>query len=95
MGMFMIMYQRPCAPYLTIIYNSMWYLETGNDITDPARVADPHHFNADPNPAFQFIADPDPAFRFDGQIRILLLIAMGIFVHWFVNLPLQDSILSL
>jgi hypothetical protein len=71
-------------------------LETENDKTDPARVADPHHFNADPNPAFHFNADPDPAFRFDGRIRILLLIAvMGIFVHWFENPPLQDSILSL
>ncbi len=24
------------------------------------RVADPHHFNADPNSAFHFSADPDP-----------------------------------
>ncbi len=33
------------------------------------RVADPHHFNADPDPepdpAFHFNADPDPAFHFN------------------------------
>jgi hypothetical protein len=27
-----------------------------------SRVADPHWFNADPDPAFFLIADPDPAF---------------------------------
>jgi hypothetical protein len=27
------------------------------------RVADPHHFNADPAPASNFNADPDPAFH--------------------------------
>jgi hypothetical protein len=27
-------------------------------------VADPHHFNADPDPAFRFNADPDPAVHF-------------------------------
>jgi hypothetical protein len=33
--------------------------------TYKSRVADPHHLNADPNPAFQFNADPDPAFHFN------------------------------
>jgi hypothetical protein len=28
------------------------------------RVADPHHFNPDPDPVFHFNADPDPAFQF-------------------------------
>ncbi len=28
-----------------------------------ARLADPHHFNADPDPAFHFNADSDPAFH--------------------------------
>jgi hypothetical protein len=28
-------------------------------------VADSHHFDADPDPAFHFDADPDPAFHFD------------------------------
>ncbi len=28
---------------------------------EASRVADPHHFNADPDPAFYFDADPDPA----------------------------------
>jgi hypothetical protein len=32
---------------------------------DIPRVADPHHFNADPDPAFHFNADPDPAFHFN------------------------------
>jgi hypothetical protein len=30
-----------------------------------ASVADPHHFDADPDPAFLFDANPYPAFRFD------------------------------
>jgi hypothetical protein len=33
--------------------------------TDPARVADPHYVNADPDPAFQFHADQDQAFHFN------------------------------
>jgi hypothetical protein len=40
----------------------------------PNRVADPHHFNADPDLAFHFNADPhhfnedpDPAFRFNAD----------------------------
>jgi hypothetical protein len=28
---------------------------------------DPHHFNADPDPAFRFNADPDPAFHFNAD----------------------------
>jgi hypothetical protein len=28
------------------------------------RVADPHHFNADPDPVFHLNADPDPTFYF-------------------------------
>ncbi len=31
------------------------------------RVADPHHFNADPDPAIHFNADPDPAFHFNAD----------------------------
>ncbi len=31
------------------------------------RVADPHHFNADPDPAFHFNADPDLAFHFNAD----------------------------
>ena len=31
------------------------------------RVADPHHFNADPDPAFHLSADPDPAFHFNAN----------------------------
>jgi hypothetical protein len=31
------------------------------------RVADPHHFNADPDPAFNYNADPDPAFHFSAD----------------------------
>jgi hypothetical protein len=30
-------------------------------------VADPHHFDADPNPAFHFDADPDPTFHSDAD----------------------------
>ncbi len=28
-------------------------------------MSDPHHYNADPDPAFRFHADPDPAFHFN------------------------------
>ncbi len=31
------------------------------------RVADPHHFNADPDPAFHFNGDPYPAFHFSAD----------------------------
>jgi hypothetical protein len=33
----------------------------------PDRVADPHHFNADPNPAFHLNADPDSAFHLNAD----------------------------
>ncbi len=33
----------------------------------PSRIVDPHHFNADPDPAFHFNADPDPAFHFNAD----------------------------
>jgi hypothetical protein len=49
---------------------SMGYLETENDKTDPAGMADPHHFNADPHPAFQFNSDPDPPFHFPDQASL-------------------------
>jgi hypothetical protein len=29
------------------------------------RVADPHHFNAEPDPSFYFNMDPDPTFHID------------------------------
>jgi hypothetical protein len=32
-----------------------------------ARVPDPHHLNANPDPAFPFNADPDPAFHFNAD----------------------------
>ncbi len=36
----------------------------------PAKVADLHHFNADPDPSFHFTADPDPApVQSDGNLR--------------------------
>ncbi len=34
---------------------------------DATMVADPYHFNADPDPAFNFIAAPDAAFHFNGD----------------------------
>jgi hypothetical protein len=35
-----------------------------------SRVADPHHFNADPDPAFHLNVDPDPApHQSDGNLR--------------------------
>jgi hypothetical protein len=30
-------------------------------------VTDPHHFDADPDPACHFDADPDPTFHFDAD----------------------------
>ncbi len=32
-----------------------------------SRVADPTHFNADPDPAFNLNADPGPAFHFNAD----------------------------
>jgi hypothetical protein len=31
--------------------------------TVPSSVADPHHVDVDPNPAFNFVADPDHTFH--------------------------------
>ncbi len=31
-------------------------------------VADPHHFDPDPNPACHFDADPDPAYHFNADL---------------------------
>jgi hypothetical protein len=48
---------------------------------DVGRVADPHDFNADPDPAFDFNADTDPYTAFLMRIRIRflsLIIVMGI-----------------
>jgi hypothetical protein len=39
-----------------------------------SRVADPHHFNADPGPAFYFIADPDPSAPHHGDAHLRPLI---------------------
>ncbi len=50
-----------------------------------SRVADPHHFNADPDPAFHLKADPDPSFHFNAdldpafqvkRIRILFIVSV-------------------
>jgi hypothetical protein len=35
-----------------------------------ARVADPHHFNADPDPGFHFNTNPDPAFHSNADPRV-------------------------
>jgi hypothetical protein len=72
-----------------------------------ARVADPHNFNADPNPAIHFNVDPDTdtVFHFNAnpvriQIVLLPLIKeMRIFDHWSTDPPgpiisLQASIVS-
>ncbi len=37
-----------------------YWVRTELEILSIARVSDPHHFSADPNPAFHFNADPDP-----------------------------------
>ncbi len=58
-------------------------------------VADPHQFNADPNPDFQFYADPYPAI-FLLWIRILFLILFKVIKSVTTGLQsLQDSILNL
>jgi hypothetical protein len=33
-------------------------------------VADPPHFNADPDPSFHFKADPDPIFHFNVDLDL-------------------------
>jgi hypothetical protein len=47
------------------------------------RVADPHHFNANPNPGFHFDANPDPAFhsKADPRIRIQIPKIMRIRIY--------------
>jgi hypothetical protein len=44
--------------------------------THDSSVADPHHFNANPNPSFHVAADPDPTYHFDadGNLRPLVYI---------------------
>ncbi len=32
------------------------------NVSEGSSIADPHHFDADPDPAFEFDADPDPDF---------------------------------
>jgi hypothetical protein len=54
------------------------------------RVAYPHHFKADPDPAFRFNADTDPAFPFntDPDPAFLLIIkVMQICDHLYADLP--------
>jgi hypothetical protein len=43
------------------------WLTTNRELADVARVADPHHFNADPDPAFHLNADLDPACHFNAD----------------------------
>jgi hypothetical protein len=38
------------------------YIATGRSI-----IADPHHFDANPDPTCLFDADPDPIFQFDAD----------------------------
>jgi hypothetical protein len=40
--------------------------------SDIGRVADPHHFIADPDPSFYYNADLDPAFHFNADPVLLL-----------------------
>jgi hypothetical protein len=45
------------------------YKEVREQVQSSAKdkVLDPHHFNADPDPAFHFNEDPDPNFHFDAD----------------------------
>ena len=36
-------------------------------MNNKSSVADPHHLDADPDPAFHLDADPDPTFQFDAD----------------------------
>ncbi len=42
--------------------------KTGISYDQGCGVADPHHFNANPDPAFHFNANPDPAFHFNADL---------------------------
>jgi hypothetical protein len=46
-----------------------YFITTASLLVILCRVADPHHFNADPDPVSHFIADPvpDPAFHFNAD----------------------------
>jgi hypothetical protein len=77
-----------CRSGLHTQENTLQHRETkqskGEDFT--YMVADQHHFNADPDPAFHINADPDPIFTLM-RIRILLFIkAMRICDHWSIAL---------
>ncbi len=67
---------------------------TGNLLVLESRVADPHHFNADPDPAFHFNADPDPApHQNDAYLRPGLQNLKGsILICRFLGLPDPDPL---
>jgi hypothetical protein len=56
----------PHAIYQICYFREKIYLNIVNNFYLLALVGlDPHHFNADPDPAFHFNEDPDPAFYFN------------------------------
>jgi hypothetical protein len=51
------------------------------------KIADPHHFNADPDPAFHIDADPDPASHFNEDPNPASLQVMGNCDFWYIEPP--------
>ncbi len=55
-----------------------------HELSDPTSVADPHQFEANPDPACHFDADPDtdPTFNFDAErLKILKVLKEGLIPH--------------
>jgi hypothetical protein len=55
-------YRAGSDPYETDADPKHWF---SLDISILISVADPDHFDADPDPAFHFDTDPDPTFHLD------------------------------
>jgi hypothetical protein len=51
------------------------------------RAAEPHHFNAEPDPTFHLHEDPDPAFYFIADPDPHQKKMMGICTHWSIDPP--------
>jgi hypothetical protein len=52
--------------FIALLYKALEEEQLSERITHPG-FSDPHHFNADPDPALHFNEDPDPAFHFNAD----------------------------
>ncbi len=66
-GMWRYCTSRRPSPGSSLPYRPFRHPATGKCHVVPYRVADPHQFIADPEPAFHFNADPDLAFHLNAD----------------------------